>query len=91
MGLANVSNGRLLASAAVELFDFLITVDKNLHKQQNIRARAINAISILADDIDPDSLRPFAEIVLGILRDHPAGTIAHYLIHADGSIEVIKP
>ncbi len=44
-GWSDLSNGELLAAAEL-LFDLLITTDKNLHYQQNLKARRI-AILVL--------------------------------------------
>jgi hypothetical protein len=45
-GWEKVSNGELIAAAEAEGFDLLLTTDKNIRYQQNLRARKI-AIVVL--------------------------------------------
>jgi predicted nuclease of predicted toxin-antitoxin system len=56
-GFAGKENGELLALAEGQ-FDVLITIDKNIHYQQNIRGRNIAILIMRAPSNAIDDLRP---------------------------------
>lgn len=51
MGWRGIKNGALLDLMAAEQFQVLITADKNLPLQQNLKKRQISAIIIPANDV----------------------------------------
>lgn len=66
-GLDNVSNGKLLASAAAAAFDVLITVDGSLSKQQSKSDLPLPVVLIIAYGCKIDDLAPLAPEVLKLL------------------------
>lgn len=64
MGWASIKNGELLALAS-ESFDVLVTVDRNLSFQQNLRARQIAVIVLHARTT---RLADLLELVPNLLR-----------------------
>ena len=44
MGWAGTKNGRLLDAAEAAGFDILLTVDRNIEHQQNLRGRSISLV-----------------------------------------------
>ena len=74
-GYQGMKNGALLRAAATQ-FDVLITVDRNLPFQQNIRALRIGVIIFIAGGIAYDELKPLAPRVLEALeRIRPGDTV----------------
>ncbi len=61
MGWSNMSNGELL-NAAEDLFELLITTDRNLRRQQNLSGRRI-AILVLPTTSWPEIRRHSSEIL----------------------------
>src|SRR5438093_11619092 len=66
-GYQGMKNGALLRAAS-EQYDVLITVDRNLPFQQNIRALRIAVLIIVAGGITYDDLKPLAPRVLEALE-----------------------
>jgi hypothetical protein len=53
MGWEELENGELLAAAAAEPFDVLLTVDQNIESQQDLTSLPI-AVVIVCDALDQD-------------------------------------
>lgn len=64
-------NGELLKLLVSDDFDVLITADKNLHYQQNLKKYPIIIIMLEAKFIRPDTLEPLMPSVLKILASNP--------------------
>lgn len=76
MGWAGVKNGMLLRLAETQ-FDVFLTVDSNLMYQQNIAARALSIIALVALSNDIDTLRPLMPRVHEVLQDVQIGKVVH--------------
>ena len=57
-GLAGKVNGELLASAEHAGFDVLITTDKGLEHEQDLKDRRMAVLILLTKSNDPDDLLP---------------------------------
>ena len=73
-GWEGLTNGELLAQAEL-LFEVLITVDKNLHYQQNFRIRAISILLLRANSNDLDDLKPLVPSALNALKSIQPGQV----------------
>ena len=73
-GLKGLKNGELLRAAS-ELFDVLITVDKNISHQQNIRGFEIAIIVLVARKNSIEALAPLVPQVLDTLPQLARGEI----------------
>ena len=73
-GWENLLNGKLLAAAEEAGFDLLITSDKNLSYQQNLKGRKI-AVRVLGQQQWP-ALRPHVDLVLAAVDSVTPGTFA---------------
>jgi|SRR6185437_3110261 len=73
-GWEELTNGKLLAQAE-PLFQVLITVDKNLHYQQNLRNRAISILLLRAKSNDLDDLKPLVPKALNALKSIQSGQV----------------
>jgi hypothetical protein len=62
MGWEDLRNGKLLATAA-QFFDVILTVDKNMKREQNLTTLPITVIVVDVHKNTPDMLRPFAPII----------------------------
>jgi hypothetical protein len=67
MGWLGLSNGRLL-DAAVD-FDVLITVDKNLVKQQQLAGRRLSLIVLRARSNKIEDISPLVPSIIEVLVD----------------------
>ena len=67
MGWAGAGNGRLLALAAGEGFDALITVDRGIEHQQNIDALPVPVVIMLAARNRLAELLPLVPPVVDVL------------------------
>ena len=76
MGWAGVKNGVLLRLAETQ-FDVFLTVDSNLMYQQNITARNLGIVALVALSNDIDTLRPLMPRVREVLRDVRIGKVVH--------------
>jgi hypothetical protein len=86
MGWADLDNGELLATAAVE-FDAFISVDKNIPHQQNIPALPMTVVILVAPNSELATLIPFAPLLLQTLSTTHAISLVR--IHQDGHVETI--
>ena len=67
MGWAGTGNGALLALAADNGFDALLTVDRGFAHQQNLDDLALPVIIMLATTNRPEELRPAVPRVIDVL------------------------
>jgi len=67
MGWAGAGNGRLLALAADEGFDAMITVDRGIEHQQNLEALPVPVVVMLAARNRLAELLPLVPPVLHVL------------------------
>lgn len=63
MGWAEKKNGDLIKSMLDEGFDFLLTADKNLQNQQNLKKYPIRLIVLRITDNRLKSLAPYVPII----------------------------
>lgn len=73
-GWAGIRNGDLLALAQKE-FDVLITVDRNISDEQDLRNFTIAVVLLRAATNRLEHLRPLASNILPKLADAPAGAL----------------
>lgn len=71
MGWDGKKNGELLTLMLAEEFEVLITADKNLHYQQNLKKYTIIVILIDVRFVRPDLLEPLMPSVLSFLENKP--------------------
>jgi predicted nuclease of predicted toxin-antitoxin system len=88
MGWQDLRNGILLAEAA-QVFDVLLTVDKNLKHEQNLSSLPLPVIVLDAVKNTPDALRPFAPFVEMALLTLRIGQLIE--IDVNGNVGVIAP
>jgi hypothetical protein len=67
-GLKGLANGELLAAAEQAGYDVLITVDKNMPHQQNLRRRGISVIVVEGRSTSFDDLVPLMSDVLSAVH-----------------------
>jgi hypothetical protein len=67
MGWLGKKNGELLGLMTFNGFDFFITLDKNLKRQQNLEKFDITIILLLARNSKHQTLQPFIEKVKELL------------------------
>ena len=70
VGWSGIENGELLQLAA-EHFDVLITADKNLEHQQNLRTRPVSVVVLVASTNRLESLAPLVPELLELLKALP--------------------
>ncbi len=75
-GWAGVKNGGLLQLAG-EVFDVLLTVDRNLEYQQNFSGLALAVVVIHAASNDVEVLRPLMPAVLEAIPKAKPGVVTH--------------
>jgi predicted nuclease of predicted toxin-antitoxin system len=73
-GLKGLKNGELLRAAS-ETFDVLITVDRNISHQQNVRDLKIAILVLVAKKNSIDALVPLIPQALNILTQLARGEI----------------
>lgn len=86
-GWQALTNGQLLAAAAVESFDAVITVDKNLRYQQNLSKLPVSVIELDVPDTRLQTLAALAPRIEQALAHVPRFRFVS--LHTDGSIEVL--
>jgi hypothetical protein len=75
MGWSSKRNGELLQLMVAERFEALLTVDRNLPFQQNLRASGIAVVVVVAGTNRVKELRPLMPKVLEALRNVKAGDV----------------
>lgn len=73
-GWAELRNGDLVAAAEREEFDVLITGDKNLRYQQNLKGRRVSIITLNSRLITMRHITPPAPMVLHAIASLPEGS-----------------
>ena len=73
-GWADLYNGDLIAAAEIAGFAVLITADKNLRYQQNLKDRTISIITLNSILVDFPGIQPLAPQVLAALENLPQGS-----------------
>ncbi len=63
MGWAEQKNGELIRSMTLEGFAYLLTADKNLQNQQNLRQYPIKLVVLRTFDNRFKTLSPFADMI----------------------------
>jgi hypothetical protein len=86
MGWEDLRNGKLLAAAGLS-FDVLLTVDKNMKREQNLDTLPIAVIVLDVVKNTPEALKPFAPFVEGLLPSLRAGQMAE--IDSMGQVTII--
>jgi hypothetical protein len=89
LGWSKLSNGDLIAAAERDGFDIMITGDKNLAYQQNLRDRRI-AIVVLSSNYWP-TLREQAGRVVDAVRDIVAGDFVEVAIEEPRKRRWLRP
>ena len=77
MGWAGTGNGALLALAADNGFDALLTVDRGFAHQQNLDDLPLPVVIMLAASNRPDELRPLVPEAISVL----SGTLKRRVYH----------
>lgn len=72
MGWESLTNGKLFAVVTAGEFDVIITVDKNMRSQQNIRVQTFALITLNSLLIDYRYIAPLATLVHQVLDGQPA-------------------
>jgi predicted nuclease of predicted toxin-antitoxin system len=67
-GVAGLSNGKLLAAAAEQGIDCLLTMDKSVMKQQNLSALPLPVLLLKARSNTVEDLAEHVPAILGVLR-----------------------
>jgi len=75
MGWSSKRNGELLRLMVAEQFEALLTVDRNLEFQQNVRASGIGVVVVLARTNRLKELRPLVPQMLETLANLAAGQL----------------
>jgi len=75
MGWASLKNGALLTAMARAGFDALVTMDKNLHKQQRVADLPFGIVLIRARDNQLATLLPLAQDMLSALKEVRQGQV----------------
>lgn len=77
MGWGGVENGALLALAASNGFDALLTKDANLEYEQNLTNLPIAVVVIVARSNDIDDIRPLLPQLMSALAGPLAKRVTH--------------
>jgi predicted nuclease of predicted toxin-antitoxin system len=72
MGWGGIENGNLLALAASNGFEALLTKDANLEYEQNMTRLPISVVVIVAPSNDIEDIRPLLPTLLSALKALPA-------------------
>jgi predicted nuclease of predicted toxin-antitoxin system len=86
-GWEGLANGLLLRAAADDEFDRLLTVDKNMEYQQNLRKLPIAIVQLDAPSSAIGRLIPFLPATLALLSAPLAPAL--YVIAADGTVTLV--
>ena len=87
IGWSSKRNGELLQLMLAQKFDVLLTVDRNLQFQQNVRASSLGVVVVIVRRNRLKELRPLAPAMLeAIARVRPGE-----LIHVEGGSDMGTP
>ena len=75
MGWSSLKNGALLSAMVREGFGALLTMDKNLHKQQRVADIPLGIVLIRARDNQLATLLPLVQDMLRALREVRQGQV----------------
>jgi hypothetical protein len=76
MGWAGTKNGRLLNLAETAGFDVLLTVDRNIERQQNMKGRTISLV-VMDGPSKLSPLRALVPALLETLQKVQPGNVVH--------------
>jgi uncharacterized protein DUF5615 len=76
MGWSGIKNGALLARAADEAFDALVSTDGSLEHQQNLTTLPIAIVVLRAPSNKLPDLEPFVPALLHLLHNLPPRTVS---------------
>jgi hypothetical protein len=74
-GLAGLKNGHLLDAAEASGFDVLLTVDRSIPNQQNLRSRKLSILILSAQTNRLGDLVALVPAVKAALRDTESGAV----------------
>lgn len=74
-GWASLKNGELLTAAETAGFEVLLTVDKNLHPQQNLTGRTVRLVVAEADTNRVADIAPLLPQVMALLPTLAPGQV----------------
>jgi len=77
MNWSGIDNGKLLARAASENFEALLTKDANLQYEQNLVNLPLSVVVLHATSNDIDDIRPLLPALLNALLVLPSNQITH--------------
>ena len=75
LGWEDLKNGHLLTTAEGAGYNVLITADKQIQYQQNLKGRKINIIVLNSRRLVIEEIAPLAPQVITALKNLPDGTI----------------
>ena len=84
MGWETFENGMLIEAAAGDRFDALLSIDKNIEHEQNLRGLPLPVIVLDSVSNALPALLPFAPFVLELLKS-PLDRIL-YIVQSDGVV-----
>ena len=87
-GWDQLANGILLRAAAGGCFDVLLTTDKKMEYEQNLRRLPLPVVVLDAVSNDLADLLPFIPATLALLASGPLAP-ALYMIAADGTVTLV--
>jgi len=74
LGWSDLQNGDLIAAAEEAGFEVILTTDKNMRYQQNIKGRRISILLLSNYRITLDHLKPLVLNILRALAELPRGS-----------------
>jgi Domain of unknown function (DUF5615) len=77
VGWTGIQNGELLRRAAQVGFEVLITMDRNLERQQTIARAGIGVLVVIARDSRVETVLPLAGVVNEALGQVRPGIVVH--------------
>ena len=75
MGWSSKRNGELLRLMVAEGFEALLTVDRNLEFQQNVRASGMGVVLVIATTNRLKELRPLVPAMLAAIAEIKPGQV----------------
>lgn len=77
MGWSGFENGDLLAAGAEAGFEALVTLDRGIEFEQNLRTHPMSVVLVTAPSNRFEALQPLAGLVLEALEEMEPNTLAH--------------